>query len=210
MRKNKKRKLSYTKAVVIVHGKSELQIVDYIKSNLRISIESFSEKKGYNSIQINGLKNVLGNTIFKDIDSFLAKYQVEVTGKGKRRRLENFRIFIIMDTDDCTSLESDNFINKAMFKNHWAKDYIHPIYNKNNLEDVLKKCDIEYKSENINKIKDKDLKKYYVKIFPTDKSYNGKDDIQQLLDFEQKLRDCKITNMNEFVEYCINISKERK
>lgn len=208
--KKKKRKLSYTRAVIIVHGKSELQIVEHIKSNLRISIESFSEKNGERSIQINGLKNVLGNTIFKDIDSFIAKYpKIEVSGKGKRRILENFKIFIIMDTDDCTSLEADNFINKHMFKNHWAKDYIHPIYNKTNLEDVLKRCNIKYNEEHISKIKDKDLKKYYVKIFPTDRCYNSNDDFQQLEEFKNNLKSSKNTNMDEFVEYCIEIANKK-
>lgn len=206
--KSKKRRLSYTRAVVIVHGKSELQIVEHIKSNLRISILPFSEKNGERSIQINSLKNVLGNTIFKDIDSFIAKYsKVEVSGRGKRRRLENFKIFIIMDTDDCSDLESENFINKNMFKNHWAREYIHPIYNKTNLEDVLKRCNIKYNKEPISKIKDKDLKKFYVKIFPTDRSYNGNDDIQQLTEFKNNLKSSKNTNMEEFIEYCIGISQ---
>lgn len=207
----KKRKLSYTKAIVIVHGKSELQIVDHIKSNLRISIESFSEKNGERSIQINGLKNTLGNTIFKKIECLLAKYpKIEVSGKGKKTKLENFKIFIIMDTDDCTSEEANNFINKEMFKKHWAYEYIYPIYNTSNLEDVLKKCNIKFKKENISKMKNKNLKKCYVKIFPTDSSYSGKNDYQQLSEFSLNLTSCKNTNMNEFVDYCIKISQEQK
>lgn len=45
-----KRKPCYLKSVVIVHGKSEKQICDYIKSNLRLKMEVVSEKKGEKSI----------------------------------------------------------------------------------------------------------------------------------------------------------------
>lgn len=38
--------LSYLKAVVICHGKSEKQMCDFIKSNLRIRIAVESDKKG--------------------------------------------------------------------------------------------------------------------------------------------------------------------
>lgn len=55
MRKNRP---CYLKAVVIVHGKSEKQICEYIKSNLRLKIDIVSEKRGEKSIQINGLMNI--------------------------------------------------------------------------------------------------------------------------------------------------------
>ncbi|TKZ15846.1 hypothetical protein EZH24_13855, partial [Brachyspira catarrhinii] len=70
---------------------------------------------------------------------------------------KNFKIFIIMDTDDCTAQQKSEFINKNMFKNHWAYNYIVPIYNDDNLENVLIKATIEVEN-----------KKDYIKIFPTD------------------------------------------
>ncbi len=207
----RKRKYAYTRAIVIVHGKSELQIVEHIKSNLRISIIPYSEKKGEKSIQINGLKNnVLGNTIFKDIDSFIRTYEkVEVIGKGKKRKLNNFKLFIIMDTDDCSEEEKQNFINKKMFKNHWMYDYIEPIYNISNLECVLKRCNIKYNKVEVKKIRDKDLKSCYVKIFPTDKKYID-DDIKQLISIRDALKKSELSNLDEFIDYCLKVEEERK
>lgn len=45
-----KRKLSYLKCVVIVHGKSEKQICEYIKNKLRFTMDIISKDGGNNSI----------------------------------------------------------------------------------------------------------------------------------------------------------------
>lgn len=204
--KTKKRKLSHLRGIVIVHGKSELQIVKHIKSNLRITIEIFAEKNGENSIQINGLKNILGNTIFKSIGTIQKNYPtIQVSKNGKNKVLENFKIFIIMDTDDCTQKEKENFINKEMFKNHWAYEYIVPIYNSDNLEDVLKSSNVKYNEYDIKNIKDKDLKSKYIKIFPI-KNGATQDEIEKLKELNETLRKSKKTNINEFIDYCMDIS----
>lgn len=59
-----KQKVRYLKALVIVHGKSEKQICEYIKSNLRLKIEIVSKEKGEKSIQINSLKHILNDSRF--------------------------------------------------------------------------------------------------------------------------------------------------
>ena len=43
---------NYLKAIVIVHGKSELQMCDFIKRKLKLKIDIVSKNKGGNSIQI--------------------------------------------------------------------------------------------------------------------------------------------------------------
>ena len=58
------RQFHYTKAVVIVHGKSEKQICQYIKNKLRLKIEILSDKNGEKSIQITSLKNILNNSVY--------------------------------------------------------------------------------------------------------------------------------------------------
>ena len=98
------RQFHYTKAVVIVHGKSEKQICQYIKNKLRLKIEIFSDKNGEKSIQITSLKNILNNTIFKSFKSFIKTFDdVELTCDGKSLD-DDFKIFIIMDTDDKTRI----------------------------------------------------------------------------------------------------------
>lgn len=47
-----KYKINYLKCIVIVHGKSEKQICEYIKTNLRLHMEIVGKAGGENSIQI--------------------------------------------------------------------------------------------------------------------------------------------------------------
>lgn len=48
--------LNYTKAIVIVQGKSEKQICQYIKSKLRLKMEIVSNNNGESSIQITSIR----------------------------------------------------------------------------------------------------------------------------------------------------------
>lgn len=105
-----------------------------------------------------------------------------------------------MDTDDCSEQLKNRFINKEMFSNHWAYSYIHSIYNSPHLESVLIKSNIKFKKEG------KKRKEEYIKIFPTDPKYQRNDTIQ-IEEFMKNLRSNPNTNMDEFIEFCINISK---
>ena len=67
--------LNYTKTVVIVHGKSEKQICQYIKNKLRLKMEIYSDKNGEKAIQITSLKNTLNNKIFKSFKNFIKTYE---------------------------------------------------------------------------------------------------------------------------------------
>lgn len=196
------RQLSYTKALIICHGKSELQICQYIGQNLRLSIEYHADKNGEKSIQITGLKKILSSNLkFQSFDSFCNEYtKLNIIGKGKKRKIKDFKIFIIMDTDDCTVDEKKDFINKCMFKNHWAYEYIVPIFNITNLEDVINDCKINYERYG------KDIKKQYIKIFPTDKKYIKSETIQ-IEEFNEKLKKSKRTNLYELIDYCLNSKK---
>lgn len=91
-----KSKPCYLKAVVIVHGKSEKQICDYIKSNLRLKIEVVSEKKGEKSIQINSLKNTLNDTRFRSFDNFVAHFDDVEIVKKKRAKPQNSIISVVI------------------------------------------------------------------------------------------------------------------
>lgn len=183
---------SYLKAIVIVHGKSEKQICDFIKSKLRIRIEIESDKNGEKSIQITSLKNTLNRTKFKNFDKLKTYFEIDKTLS------DDFKIFIIMDTDDCTEEQKKAFINKTMFQNHWAYNYIVPIYNSPNLEKVLEKCNIKFEK------KGEKRKTEYIKIFPTDKKYAEKETIQ-LENFKNSLEKNNCTNMNEFIQFCLNL-----
>ncbi len=65
---------SYLKAVVICHGKSEKQLCDFIKSNLRIRIAVESDEKGEKSIQITSVMNTLNGKKFKTMAGFMREF----------------------------------------------------------------------------------------------------------------------------------------
>ena len=192
---------NYLKAIVIVHGKSEFQMCDFIKRKLKLKIEIVSKNKGANSIQISSIMKRLKGKDIDTLDNFKNTYKDDLEIKDNKIIIDkNFRIFIIMDTDDCKEEEKNNFINKNMFKNHWAHKYIVPIYNIKNLEDVLVKSEVINK----NTIKNKRDKKDYIKIFPTDDKYTKSDTIQ-IEEFYQKLLKVKnISNMHEFIKFCLD------
>lgn len=141
------KQLNYTKAVIIVHGKSEKQICQYIKNKLRLKIEIYSDKNGEKAIQITSLKNTLNNKIFKSFKNFIKTYEnIKLTDDGKS--LDSaFKIFIIMDTDDCSENQKKDFISKRMFESHWAYNNIVPIYNIPELETVLETANIPFKKQ---------------------------------------------------------------
>ena len=193
------RKLNYTKALVIVHGKSEKQICQYIKNKLRLKIEIYSDKNGEKAIQITSLKNTLNNKIFKSYRNFINTFEdIELTDNNKSIN-NNFKIFIIMDTDDCSEDEKRKFINKEMFKGHWAYDYIVPIYNIPELETVLTEAKIPFTKTGVKR------KKEYIKLFPTDPKYNKTDEVQ-IKELLNALKKQKNTNLNDFLDFCLKVS----
>lgn len=119
---------------------------------------------------------------------------------GKKKQLASyFKIFTIMDTDDCSAMQRNRYINREMFKGHWAYDYIIPIYNSPDLERVLIKSGIKFEKKGI------ECKKEYVKIFPTDNKYQHNESVE-LNSFAKNLANVLDTNMNLFVEFCIENS----
>ncbi len=192
------RKLNYTKALVIVHGKSEKQICQYIKNKLRLKIEIYSDKNGEKAIQITSLKNTLNNKIFKSYRNFINTFE-DIELIDNKNINKDFKIFIIMDTDDCSEEEKRKFINKEMFKGHWAYDYIVPIYNIPELETVLTDAKVPFTKTGIKR------KKEYIKLFPTDPKYTKTDEVQ-IKELLNKLKKQKNTNLNEFLDFCLKVS----
>ena len=187
--------LNYTKCAVIVHGKSEFVLVKYIYTNLHLSVKIISKDKGRGSIQINGLQDFLNKKQFKTLKNFNNEYVIEYDRKLKC--LKNFKLFIIMDTDDCDEATRKKYISGEMFQGHPLKDYIVPIFNHFNLEDVMVKSGIMVK-----RISDSEKGTYYNKIFPINTNPLSIDTLNQVRMFANKIRNVKETNMLEFIEYC--------
>lgn len=175
---------------------------DFLKSNLRIRIAVESDKKGEKSIQITSVMKILNGKKFKTFSDFTKNFEdVEICRvKTKKFLADDFKIFIIMDTDDCTETQKKDYINKEMFRRHWAYPYIVPIYNIPELESVLVKSKIPFEKNG------DDRKKEYIKIFPTDQKYKNRD-IVQVEEFYDNLKGNKDTNMDEFVGFCLGLLK---
>lgn len=186
--------INYTKCVVIVHGKSEYILVRYITTNLHLPIKIIFKNKG--SIQIGGLLNYMKKDCFKSILSFSREYNIEYDKKSKE--LKNFKLYIIMDTDDCKEREKENYINSTMFNGHLLRKYICPIYNINNLEDVMIKAGIMTK-----RISNSEKGTYYTKVFPINKEGITIDTVKQVTLLRDKLKNISNTNLTSFIDYCL-------
>lgn len=177
-----------TKVMSIVHGQSEYCICNNIKSNLRIKHAIYARNKGKLPIQVNGIMSILHNSIFGSYKDFIREYS---DIEHKKNQLINFRLFLIMDVDDCSLKIKNKYINKEMFIGHWLYEYITPIYNDPNLEMTMSKAKIE-----VHKKKD------YILLFPTS---HGDLDVIKAIELSQKLDSINCTNMEEYVEYCISL-----
>ncbi|MCL2718731.1 MAG: hypothetical protein FWE14_08140 [Lachnospiraceae bacterium] len=187
----------YTKCAVIVHGKSELNLVKYIYTNLHLPVKIIAKEKGNKSIQINGLLAFMQGGYFKSLKSFADEYSIEYDNKNKC--LLNFKLFIIMDTDDCDEYTRDNYISGELFRGHILEKYIVPLYNIANLEEIMIKAEIM-----VRKISGSEKGSYYTKIFPINTKPISIDTIEQVKVFANKIKNIKQTNMLEFIDYCLS------
>lgn len=192
-----KRKPTKLNVMSIVHGKSELLMCSSVKSNLKIKHEIHAKDRGRHSIQVNSVLQELNSKKFNmSLKDFSEKYDISYDSKNKR--LVNFKLFIIMDLDDCTQEKAEQFKNKSMFNEHILYEYIVPIYNDPNLEKTIHDLGI-----NINK---KEKIKGYIKIFPTNK---GDLDIHMAEEFAEKLnKKCKNSNLGLYFDYCVSIARK--
>ncbi len=191
--------LNYLKCIVIVHGKSEKQICEYIKLNLRKKMEIISRSKGEKSIQINGIRRMLDkDKRFSTKTGFIREFNdVEIMNVKRKKVISpELKIFIIMDTDDCTEETKKKYISKELFEGHWAYDFICPIFNSPELETIMVKAGIKFEK------KGDERKKEYIKIFPTDKKYLHNEGVE-LHEFSNKLKDISDTNLNMFIDHCL-------
>ena len=192
------RKPNYCKGIIIVHGKSELLLAEHIKSNLHLPIEIYSLKNGKTSIQIDSLMTILGNNDFKNKSKLKQKYIIE----EKNKKFINFFIMPIMDLDDTTEEKIKKYKNGEMFKNHWLSPYIIPIWNDINLDHVLYDLKLISKLPN-----DKEKGKVYEELFPKN---TGQADLEQVSKLLKYFESTTKTNMNIFIEKCLESLKTFK
>lgn len=104
---------NYTKAIVVCHGKSEKLIAEYLKTNLHLNIVICAKDKGEHSIQITSLYNFLKNKVLSEKSDILKKCILNLDKKNKK--IMDFNIFTIMDTDDCSEEQREEYKNGNIF-----------------------------------------------------------------------------------------------
>ena len=185
--------LHYTKGVIICHGKSEYIFAKSLKNNLRLKIEIEGKDNGDQSIQLTSITKYLDNKWCKNIREISKKYDVEY----KKKELLNFKIFIIMDIDEkeLTDEMIENFKNGNMFLKYDYHDYVVPIFNDDNMDNVLRR--MGYSIDSNEKVKG------YKKIFPGDVG-----DLNAFIKIKDKFKDRKDSNMYELLDYlysCVDV-----
>ena len=191
----------YKKAAVMVHGKSERFLASYIYTNLHLPVIIIDNNRGKSSIQINGLQKIFNSKPYNNLKSFAETYSIEYDKKDNA--LKNFKLFIIMDTDDCSEKAREDYISGKMFESSCLKEYIVPIYNSPNLEEVMIKAGIIPK-----RISDSEKGSYYSKVFPINQDPLTNDTLEQIRLFSDKLSKVKETNLLEYVDYCLSLIKQ--
>lgn len=189
-----KRQLVRTRVMTLVHGKSEYLLCRHIMSNLHLKHEIIARDRGRTSIQINGLMDELNTKHLRNYKNFVSQYKDVEATKGK---LLGFKLFILMDVEDCSDEMRRKYISGEMFKEHWLGEYIVPIYSQPNLEQTMKEAGIPIT---------KNEKEKYVKIFPTN---HGDLNVETAQAFRDKLRGCRCTNLEQFVDYCLELAQQR-
>lgn len=197
-RKKKYKKLKRTIGIVICHGKTEYLMIGYIVSNLHLKMEKDARDHGEHSIQITSIINFLKSSPYKNRKAFIEKF---LSDGSELDDPDNFKVFIVMDTDDCTEKEKQDFISKEMFKKHWLYPYIEPIYNSENIDDVFLEANI-----NTRKISDDEKGTYYAEIFPINSEPLSLNTIQEIETFRDKLKSVNKTSSNliDLVAYCLD------
>ena len=120
--------------------------------------------------------------------------------KGKNKKLANFKLFIIMDTDDCTEQQKKDYLSKKMFEGHWLHEYIVPIVNIPNLEDVLTEVGMMPK-----KIRNDEKGEYYAKVFPINDKPLSNDTLKDVLTLRDFVRKSQNTNLPIYIDYCLSL-----
>lgn len=202
MKKAKRYAPLCTPAIIIVHGKSEMQIARHINCSLRLNCYIHHRTT---SIQVNGAVHEL-ETNFPSARAISQKDSVQLN-LNKDEICGDFKIFAVMDTDDCDEKVKNDYITGKLFASYSLRNYVVPIYNSPNLEYVL------FRSGLIPRIfNDSEKVKQYGTLFPIRNTPRGDtqkkiDDMKQLSEILKKNKD---TNLYLLLDYLIGEAEKRK
>lgn len=117
-------------------------------------------------------------------------------------------MFPVMDTDDADKKSIENYVSNNFLKDHWLRDYIHPIYNTSSLEDVLVDAGvIDHVFADNEKVSG--YRALFIKL--TKELGSNTEIVRHLYSATQKQHSSKVrSNISEFFEYCLEWAGEIK
>jgi len=185
------RNVRRSRTLVICHGLTEYYLAKYLKSSLRIPLEI--KHRTDSSIQITALQQVMGGQEFKNEKALLTRFNHLDTDKASH--LNQIKIFPIMDTDDANVNEILQYKQASLFKKKWFSNYFHPIYNEQNIEDVLKEIHWDFTR------KENDKGRLYYDLFPI--NHKRTLEIDRIRNLAELLKSCPKTNLDELLFHCL-------
>lgn len=197
------REIKLPHIAVVAHGLSEVLIAKHFKSSLRLQMAIFSRDNGNTSIQITSLLDELSSKKYSKPEFIKQTNAIQFKRwekRGVRPEDMDFRIYTLMDTDDCSDEMLARYKSGKMFHDLWLAPFIVPIWCTPNTDGVF------YRAKLIPQIKsDRDKVPTYKKYFPIVKDGSlGIGEAEQICSALKGRRD---TNISIFIDDCISRAK---
>lgn len=197
--KSRKRINRVPKTFVIVHGKSERIFCEAVGRALRIPVKIISSNNGTSSIQIQGLEKLFcTRKDLKTLSGFRQKYFHDQNILNRQIQC-SVRIFVMMDVDDCPENYKYRYKNQEILQNHWSSQILTLIFNDPNFEKPMEEIQLPFKNQGDRR------KKEYDELFMSEKTFN---DYDSLLSFRNKIKGLNCTNMELFLDHCLERYRE--
>lgn len=122
----------------VCHGRCEYVMAKKIKSLLRLPISIYAESNGKCSIQVHGLlKFVAHQPSLRSREAYLRDNGINKS--DAKSFFDHHKIIFLMDLDDASSSEADDYVSGRLFSKEWYAPYAMPIYFRPNLDAVTKR-----------------------------------------------------------------------
>lgn len=123
--------------VVVAHGKSEVAMWQTFRMRLRTNICIYSNKNGEEAITISGLPELFTGGEMSSEKEIYKRFGEDLDYRPRAREpLPGLKIFTVMDIDG-NNRDRRPYMSGELLKNVPLGKYIVPIYNDNNLDDVM-------------------------------------------------------------------------
>lgn len=173
------------RTIVVAHGKSEVRLCEAISRREMFEIIPYASEGGERAIKLEHLKDVMSSYPFDSKKSLHRKYADRIHyDSGTSEKIPGLRIFTIMDIDG-DYIREKSYTTGNIFRDCPLRDYIVPIYNRQNLEDVLGRCGYP----DVGQKKVKSYRRMFMEM-----------DFRDLM---SRLSADDGTNMDVFIRYCL-------